>query len=490
MAVDNWELSQAIQAIADFRRDLSNTPPSEVDLERLEGDVQDKLNAIGRALMAEVLQHADVRAPEVMINGKRWGNRRESPGTYYFKFGEVRITRSVYSQPGGGPVAIPLHSRLGMVEGRYSPQVAALVCRVAAVMTPEEGAAILGDAGVATLSSSTLQRLPKLVAARHEASRDEINEELRCDEQVPIAAVTVQVGLDGVMVPMDGENAQPRGRKSDCPKAPRHEIRYGPTIIQSPALEDGLEGRAWHEGSVGTLAFYDEQGNELRTIYLGRMPEHKMNTLADDLETELHYVLAHRPELDIVFASDGDRHQWEILEQIALRLPPSASGTVRFLLDFFHAAEHLGDAAALVHGGGTPECEVAASGWSSTLKSIKDGAARVLKKLRYHRDQLPTEQKQDSMQEIIDYLAYNKAAGRLDYCEARAANKPIGTGVTEAACKTVVNTRMKRSGMRFDYHGGQTAMLFRTAHLSDRFRPLMRVITRTYTATVELKDAA
>ena len=124
------------------------------------------------------------------------------------------------------------------------------------------------------------------------------------------------------------------------------------------------------------------------------------------------------------------------------------------------------------------------------LKSIKDGAARVLKKLRYHRDQLPTEEKQDSMQKIIDYLAINKGAGRLNYCEARAANKPIGTGVTEAACKTVVDTRMKRSGMRFENHGGQTAMLFRTAHLSERFLPLMSIMTRTYTATVEPKMAA
>jgi hypothetical protein len=99
-----------MQAIADFRRDLSSTPPSEVGLEQLEGDVQDRLNAIGRALMAEVLQHADVTAPEVTINGKRWGNRRESPGTYYFKFGEVRIARSIYSQPGGGPIAIPLQA--------------------------------------------------------------------------------------------------------------------------------------------------------------------------------------------------------------------------------------------------------------------------------------------------------------------------------------------------------------------------------------------
>jgi hypothetical protein len=490
MRRDNLELEEGLQALADFRRDLSKTPPSEVDLERLEGLVQVRLNAIGRALMAEVLEHADVKSPEVTVNGKKWGNRRESPGTYYFKFGEVKVQRSIYSPAGGGPVAVPLELRLGLVEGRYSPQVARLVCRIAGIMTAEEGATLLGDAGVATLSSSTLKRLPKAVAARWEADRDQINEQLRSEELVPTAAVTVQVGLDGVMVPMDGENAKPRGRKTDFPKAPRHETRYGPTSHKCDAMEDGLDGRAWHEASVGTLAFYDEDGTELRTVYLGRMPETRMATLADDLELELHQLLGQRPDLDIVFASDGDKHQWEILEQIALRLPSWATGKVRFLLDFFHAAEHLGDAAALVHGSGAPECEVAASGWMSTLKHIDDGADRVLKKLRYHRDQLATQAKRDSMQEIIDYLASNNSAGRLCYAEARAANKPIGTGVTEAACKTVANTRLKRSGMRFEYHGGQTAMAFRTAHLSGRFPSLMSILTQTYSANVQSGTAA
>lgn len=490
MSQTDWEFEQAIQAVADFRRDLSKTPSSEVDLDRLEGIVQEKLNAMGRVLMKEVLEHADTKSPEVMVNGKRWGARREVPSTYYFKFGEVKVSRSVYSQPGGGPIACPLELRLGMVEGRYSPQVARVVCRIAAVMTAEEGATVLRDAGVATLSSSTLMRLPKTVAARFEQNRDELNERIRCDELVPTEAVAVQAGLDGVMVPMDGEDAKPRGRKTDSPKAPRHETRYGPTSQNCVALQDGVDGRAWHEASVGTLAFYDAEGNELKTIYLGRMPETKMTTLADDLELELNHVLAQQPELDIVFASDGDRHQWEILEQIALRLPGTLTGTVRYLLDFFHAAEHLGEAAALVYGSGTPECEVAAAGWSSTLKYVEDGAERVLKKLRYHRDRLPTKAKRDSMQEIIDYLATNNSAGRLRYAEARVDNKPIGTGVTEAACKTVANTRMKRSGMRFQQHGGQTAMLFRTAHLSERFTILMSLVTQSYTANVQEKDAA
>ncbi len=54
----------------------------------------------------------------------------------------------------------------------------------------------------------------------------------------------------------------------------------------------------------------------------------------------------------------------------------------------------------------------------------------------------------------------------MKYFDAQRRGYPIGTGVTEAAAKTVVGTRMKRAGARFSRHGGQTIMLFRTSILS------------------------
>ena len=44
-----------------------------------------------------------------------------------------------------------------------------------------------------------------------------------------------------------------------------------------------------------------------------------------------------------------------------------------------------------------------------------------------------------------DYL--RKRIRFLDYCEYRRNHLPIGSGVTEAACKTVFTQRLKQSGM-------------------------------------------
>ena len=72
----------------------------------------------------------------------------------------------------------------------------------------------------------------------------------------------------------------------------------------------------------------------------------------------------------------------------------------------------------------------------------------------------------------------------MNYVDAQARNYPIGTGVTEAAAKTLVTTRMKRAGSRFDQHGGQTILLFRAAVLSERFDLLHEGLLATYQADV------
>jgi hypothetical protein len=109
--------------------------------------------------------------------------------------------RGIFSQPGGGPVAVPMELRLGVVEGRYTPRAARVLCRANALMPPEEAAELLEEAGVARVSASTLHRVPLAIAARYETMRELVNEQLREAERVPDEAVTVQVGIDGVMVP-------------------------------------------------------------------------------------------------------------------------------------------------------------------------------------------------------------------------------------------------------------------------------------------------
>jgi hypothetical protein len=259
---------------------------------------------------------------------------------------------------------------------------------------------------------------------------------------------------------------------------------YALPFTPGPAANDGAQGRSWHEASVGTVSFWDKDSKHLKTIYLARMPESGKGTLADEVEDELNMALARRPDLHVEFAADGDPHQWSLMEGMALRLPETATGGVTYMLDFYHAAEYLQHAANAIEGRDSPAARVLAADWREQLKEYEDGPERVLKAMRYYRDRESGQVDLKVLKTSIEFLAKQAAKGRMGYAAARAANRPIGTGVTEAAAKTVVNTRMKRSGARFSQHGGQTVMIFRTALLSGRFDALSECLKASYMAVV------
>lgn len=479
------DMNRCLRAIDEFRREVAETAPDDLDIGMLERNLRERLNTVGCAVMREVLERADTKASRVSINGKEWGNRRDSKGTYVTTFGEVTLLRSIYSQAGGGPVAVVADLRLGIAEGRYTPQMTRVLTRAVALMPEEDAAGFLEEIGTAKVSKATLHRVPRAIAARYETKKAQIQEELRESDEVPDAAVTVQVSLDGVMVPQDGEYAKARGRPTKEALSPRHETHYPPAPTLAPAANDGAEGRAWHEGSVGTVSFWNKDREHLKTLYFARMPESGKGTLADEVEDELNMALARRPDLHVLFASDGDAHQWSLLEAMDLRLPDTATGGVSYLLDFYHAAEYLQLAANAVEGKDSPAARVLASDWKEILKELDDGPDRVLKAMRYYRGRLGREADREDIETAIHFLAKQARLGRLAYAAARAANHPIGTGVVEAAAKTVVNVRMKRAGARFSQHGGQTVMIFRTALLSERFDRLSECLTASYTAIVK-----
>jgi hypothetical protein len=130
------------------------------------------------------------------------------------------------------------------------------------------------------------------------------------------------------------------------------------------------------------------------------------------------------------------------------------------ILDFYHAAEHLGDLAK-VYSGGDPEAAGDLSRqWCHQMKH--EGGAVLLETL-----------------ESLDLLGRNPAAieehrlvtgyvrknlHRMDYPWYREQGWQIGSGHIEAACKTVVNQRLKQSGMRWGCDGADAVCQLRALY--------------------------
>lgn len=114
------------------------------------------------------------------------------------------------------------------------------------------------------------------------------------------------------------------------------------------------------------------------------------------------------------------------------------------ILDFYHAAEHLGDLAKEYLGGDATAAEGLAAEWSHQMKH--EGGVTILATLEAWELQGHSPAARESHRLVTGYVG--KDLHRMDYPRYVQEGWQIGSGHIEAACKTVVNQRLKKSGMR------------------------------------------
>jgi hypothetical protein len=326
---------------------------------------------------------------------------------------------------------------------------------VVSQVTPQIAEQLFARVGNMTPSKSSLDRLPKVLADRWDDDKVTFEKTLREAMAIPDEAVTVMASLDGVLAPMkDGDAA---GKKAKA--AEEGQIAKGPA--------------GYREVGCATLSFCDSEGKCLAAVRMAQMPEARKATVKRMLTAELAVALAMRPDLRLVKAADGANDNWTFLHG---DLPAGEE-----VIDFFHAAEHLSDALAAAYGDGSIEARRRFAELRHILLEEADGVATVIRSLAYLREKHPRNAR------IATELAYfRKRRKRMRYAEMKADGLPIGTGVMEAACKTLVTQRLKQSGMRWGHKGGQAILNLRGWSQSERFDHAWSLLAATFRAEVTL----
>ncbi len=440
-----------------LRRHRSAVPSS--DLESFERELHAHLAALEAELVGEEVAKYDIDAPEVVLDGRRYRRGQVATETYTSAAGPFTVPRHLYHPcDGSGEVICPLELRSGMVEGAWTPRAARLMALVVAHMPAAEAEMLFREMGSMAPSRSSLERLPKALSARWEENRLTWEAAVRERQPVPGEATVIANSLDGVLAPMnDGKRAEKRMTSTKRPKGPA----------------------GFREAAVATVTLYGESTEEdgperLVTVRFGRMPESKKPTLHGQLAAEFTNVRTALPLAQVVNIADGAKENWRILRKVA-------PGGIE-IVDFFHACEHLKKGLDADLGEGTADAKAYFVGYRESLRDDDDGVERVIRTLLYRVNKAKGAKAKKIRAELTYFRNHRR---QMRYAEFRRQGLPIGSGVVEAACKTLVTHRMKRSGMRWSIPGGQAILTLRSLIQSDRWHNGWALIAASYVKTVD-----
>src|SRR5512135_1656670 len=328
---------------------------------------------------------------------------------YQTPYGVATVARHVYQSPQGGMTYCPV-DRDARIVVTSTPRFAKIISHKYAEFSSPRVQIDLKENHGRALSRCLIQDVADAVAAAALAKEEDWSYTLPKFEEPP---ATVAISLDGTCLLMG---------------------------------EDG-----WRETMVGTLSFYDRDSQRQHTISLAATPEYGKTKFLDHLEAEIDRAKAKCPDAHYVGIADGAQGNWEFLQQ----------HTDVQVTDYWHAAEYLGKAAVVLYRGQPRTRETWLEEACHRLKHDRDGAEWVLKRLRTLARERPWAKGNEDVQGAITYFANQSSAGRMDYSSRVAANEPIGSGVTEAACKVIVKQRLCGSGMKWTEDGAAVVLSLR-----------------------------
>jgi hypothetical protein len=435
------ELKKRVQASVQRFRSTAVTPRSFLDLEN-------ELAALTREACRQVVEQEANRlepdaaeAVERRVRYRRATYRRnkKTPAQVATRFGTITLRSFYYlNEEDGEPGLHPLWVRLGIGAGAATPALLERLARLAVDHTQGEVRAwLLREHGL-------------------KWSNERLRAALRGFRQalLPFVAELQQ----GRLLTWLRQAGHARGRH-------RPVLAVGRDGIMTPMRSGGYQ-----EASTATVSVYDRRRRRLGTIYLGQMPEAKQVTLSTALTALVKATLRvwSGPLPRLAYVTDKGSAPDEYYRQVLRKMRHPRDGkllTWEWVLDFYHVCTYIGKMADALFGPNTK----AAARWFAKmrcwLRERRQGVAQVTRSA----SQLLDRRKMSKAQRTEFWKAYRYLRRHrrwMDYAGYRRRGLPIGSGVTEAACKTVFTQRFKRSGMRWHAESGQVILDLRMMHLS------------------------
>jgi hypothetical protein len=377
----------------------------------MEAAIQEATHAVGCCVTAEALKRFDTDGSPIRIGALKLTARGRDPKPYQTPYGEVAVARYVYQTSRRGRIYCPLEHQARIVRGA-TPLFASQLSHKYAQLNARAVQTDLAQNHARAVATSYIQHVAEWVGDIAAAKEEHWDYDL---PRLAGGIATVVASLDGAMIPM----------------------------VDSPG---------YREAMVGTLSFYDHDGERQHTLYLAAAPEYGKQAFTERLAREIARAKAHYPAARWIGIADGAASNWTFLEQ----------HTERQLIDFFHATEYIAKLAQARFPQRQAEDQRAAWQHAHCNRLKHDRAvldALIAEAAQLSRRASLSQKARDDAYSAWTY--FNNHRHQMDYPGFLAEHLPIGSGVTEAACKSLVKQRLCASGMRWKTKGAKIVLSLR-----------------------------
>lgn len=397
----------------------------------LEHGLRETSQGMCRDLLRWLLALPGLRIPK---DGAEPGERRVAgqERVAHTLFGDIPLVRNYYHRPAEGTGRFPLDEALGLIDG-YTPGVARLIGRCAAEHPFHQAQESFRAYTGLTVDARQFPRLAEYIGPWAERF---LRAHRPSNEQRP---PRVYIATDGTGAPLRHEELKGRKGRQPDGTAQTHEIKVGAIFTQHPLTGQ----KPWRDLDSNTYVATTQRAESFGQMMRAEFSRRFSN-----------------PPPEVAFLGDGAAWNWE-LQRVCF---PMALGIV----DFYHAAEHVGRVVDLIEDRHTPSGRKRRRRWVKWL--LRGRLDRFLDEARaaFPPDQAAAGAK------ALDYFEKNR--DRMRYRYFRDHGYFIGSGVVEAACKTVVAQRLKGSGMHWSERGLNHILSLRTALLSRRYDEFWRAL--------------
>jgi hypothetical protein len=390
------------------------TIPKSRDFVECEELIQNAVNEGGQLATKKCLESFDTDGSPIVTGGQTLTAKSQKVSRKYeTPYGIVAVERYAYQTSAGGQVFIPLDSAARIIAGT-TPRFAKMVSYLYAHNNAGVTMSTLEQTNARSVSKCYIQDISEHVAAHVEDKNRYWN--YADSEPSPGEVGFISIGIDGTCLFFCDEG--------------------------------------YRQAMVGTIAFYDPLGERLHTTYIAASPEYGKETFLVRMDEEIGRVKNKYRDVRYIGVTDGatDFRPWLELH------------TTTRILDFWHVTEYINDAAAAIHRNRGKRNEWIDHACHS-LKHKHGASHEILDKFKQARDTRKLSSGiTEKLNAAISYFENN--LDRMNYASYRKSHLPIGSGVTEAACKTVVKQRMCGSGMSWKKIGADAVLTLRSLALT------------------------